>query len=88
MPFGLFWDPTFIFLIPAMLLVFWAQQRVRSTFEKYSQVSTRSGVTAANVARDILDRNNLNDVPVEQVAGHLTDHYDPKARVIRLSEAT
>jgi len=81
-------DPTFIFLIPAMILVFWAQARVNSAFNKWSQVRTRSGVTAADVARDILRKHNLSDIPVEYVAGHLTDHYDPQARVVRLSAST
>lgn len=84
-----FWgDPTFIFLIPAMILVFWAQARVRSTFDHWSDVRTRSGVTAAEVARDILAKHNLSDVQVEYVPGHLTDHYDPRERVVRLSAAT
>jgi Zn-dependent membrane protease YugP len=83
-----FWDPTFIFLIPAMLLVFWAQYRVRNTFAEYSNIPTRSGVTAAQVAQDILRKNNINDVSVEQVPGDLTDHYDPKAKAVRLSAST
>jgi Zn-dependent membrane protease YugP len=83
-----FWDPTFIFLIPAMLLVFWAQYRVRNTFAEYSNIPTRSGVTAAQVAQDILRKNNINDVSVEQVPGELTDHYDPKAKAVRLSAST
>lgn len=85
--FGIF-DPTIIFLIPAMLLVFWAQYRVRHTFEEYSNIPTRSGVTAAQVAQEILRRNNINDVAVEHVPGELTDHYDPKAKVVRLSAST
>lgn len=83
------WGGTsFIYLIPAMLLVFWAQYKVRSTFEKFSQVHARSGVTAAEVARDILLKHNVTDVRVERVAGHLSDHYDPKAKVVRLSDST
>lgn len=84
-----FWgDTTFIYLIPAMLLVFWAQYKVRGTFETYSRVHARSGVTAAEVARDILLKHNITDVRVERVAGHLSDHYDPRAKVIRLSDST
>lgn len=82
------WDPTYIILLPAMVLVFWAQTRVSSTFNRYSNVRTRSGVTAADVARDILDKNGITDVRVEHVHGHLSDHYDPKAKVVRLSSAT
>lgn len=81
-------DPTVIFLIPAMILVFWAQAKVRSAYNQWSQVRTRSGVTAADVARDILAKHNLSDIPVEYVPGHLTDHYDPQNRVIRLSAST
>lgn len=85
---GFLFDPTFIFLIPAMLLVFWAQYKVRSTFERWSQVRTQTGITGAEVARQILLQHNITDVPVERVPGHLTDHYDPKAKVLRLSDAT
>lgn len=83
-----FWDPTFIYLIPAMLLVFWAQYKVRNTFEEWSEVRSRAGVTAAEIARDILLKHNITDVRVEHVPGHLTDHYDPKEKVLRLSDAT
>jgi Zn-dependent membrane protease YugP len=83
-----FYDPTYLFLIPAMILVFWAQYRVRSTFDEWSEVGARSGVTAAQVARDILNKHGLYDVRVEYVPGHLTDHYDPKEKVVRLSAAT
>ncbi len=81
-------DPTMIFLLPAIILVIWAQARVRSSFNEWSQVGTRSGVTAAQVARDILDRHGLTDVPVERVRGYLSDHYDPQKRVVRLSDST
>ncbi|OTA40533.1 MAG: peptidase, partial [Symbiobacterium thermophilum] len=77
-----------IFLLPAIILVIWAQARVRSSFNEWSQVGTRSGVTAAQVARDILDRHGLTDVPVERVRGYLSDHYDPQKRVVRLSDST
>jgi len=83
-----FFDPTYIFLIPAIILVFWAQSRVKSAFAEWSNVPTRAGVTAADVARNILERSNISDVRVEQVPGHLTDHYDPKAKVLRLSSST
>ncbi|HLN61250.1 MAG TPA: zinc metallopeptidase [Symbiobacteriaceae bacterium] len=82
------WDPTFIFLIPAMILVMWAQARVRSSFDQWSQVAVRSGITAAQVAQDILDKNGISDVRIEHVHGTLTDHYDPKAKVVRLSSST
>ncbi len=59
---------------------------VRSSYKKYSKQTSASGLTGAQVARMILDRNNLQDVRVEPVAGQLTDHYDPRSKVIRLSE--
>lgn len=77
-----------MFVIPAMLFVFWAQYRVKAVFNEWERVPTRSGVTAAQVARDILDKYQLHDVRVEYVRGHLSDHYDPRARVVRLSDAT
>ncbi len=83
-----FFDPTMIFLLPAIILVIWAQARVRSSFNEWSRVGTRSGVTAAQVARDILDRHGLTDVPIERVRGYLSDHYDPQKRVVRLSDST
>lgn len=80
-------DPTYLLLIPGILLALWAQSKVQITFNKYSKVASNSGASAATVARNILDYNGLSDVPVEMVAGHLTDHYDPSAKVLRLSES-
>lgn len=88
LPFYPIVDPTWVFLVPAIILVVWAQARVRSSFNEWSQVGTRSGVTAAQVARDILDRHGLTDIPIERVRGHLSDHYDPRDRVVRLSDST
>lgn len=85
---GLFWgDWTLLVLIPAMIFAFWAQIRVKTTFECYSRVNNRRGLTAAEVARQILDANGLRHIPVQRVAGDLTDHYDPKSGVIRLSDS-
>ena len=87
--FGLFWgDTTILVLIPAMIFAFWAQIRVNSTFKKYAKVPSRRGLTGAEAARRVLDANGLRHVTVERVHGHLTDHFDPKAGVIRLSDAT
>ena len=86
--FGLFWgDWSILILIPGMLFALWAQLRVKSTFDKYSRVATRNGMTAAEAVRRLLDANGLSDVRIERVAGHLTDHYDPRTRVLRLSES-
>ena len=87
--FGLFWgDTTLLVLIPAMIFAFWAQMRVNSTFKKYAKVPSRRGLTGAEAARRVLDANGLRHITVERVHGHLTDHFDPKAGVIRLSDAT
>ncbi len=77
----------FILVIPAILLSLWAQSRVQSTFSRYQRMHAASGLTGCDVARRILDENGLTDVRVERVAGTLSDHYDPGARVVRLSES-
>lgn len=89
MLFGLFWgDWTMLVLIPAMIFAFWAQFRVNSTFKKYAKVYNRRGLTGAEAARQVLNANGLYHIRVERVSGHLTDHYDPNANVIRLSDST
>ncbi len=75
-----------LFSLPALLLGLWAQFKVQNSFRKYSQVRTYTGLTGAEVARRMLDSNGLNNVKVEQVAGMLSDHYDPRAKVLRLSQ--
>lgn len=76
-------------LIPLFILAFvfslYAQFKVSSTFKKYAKIQASSVRSGAQVARELLDRNQLFDVPVELVEGHLSDHYDPKSRVLRLS---
>lgn len=81
----MFFDSTFILLIPAIIISFWAQAKVNSTFEKYSKVRSSNGYTGADVARMILDSAGLRDIPIEVIPGKLTDHYDPANRVMRLS---
>ena len=75
-----------ILVIPAMLLAVWAQFRVQSAFSKDNRVYTMRGVSAAMVARQILDQNGLAHIRIEHVSGRLSDHYDPKNGVIRLSD--
>jgi len=82
-----FWDYTILLLIPALILGIWAQARVSSSFRKYSRVRSAQGFSAAQVARMLLDRSGLSDVDIERVRGNLTDHYDPRARVLRLSDS-
>lgn len=82
-------DQTYIYLIiPALIISMYAQFKVTSTFSKYKNVRNARGLTASQVCRTILDRHGLRDVKIEHIAGNLTDHYDPKARVVRLSDAT
>ena len=75
-----------ILVIPAMLLALWAQVKVKSTYNKFSKVSNTKGITGAYAAQAVLTHYGINDVRIEQVSGKLTDHYDPKVKVIRLSE--
>jgi Zn-dependent membrane protease YugP len=71
--------------LPGILLGLWAQSRVKSNFNKYAKVRTLRNVTGSQVARDLLDAQGLYDVAVEETQGMLTDHYDPRTRVLRLS---
>ncbi len=80
-----FWDPTMLILLPAVLVTLYAEYKVNSTYHRYAQVPSRSGMTGADVARYILNQNGLHDIPIERVGGHLSDHYDPRSRVVRLS---
>jgi len=75
-----------IFLLPALLFALWAQARVNSTYKRYSRVTGSRGITGAQVARTILDQNGLHNVQVEHISGSLTDHYDPRGDVVRLSD--
>ena len=75
-----------IFLIPAILLTLYAQSKVNSAYAKYARVANRRGITGAQVARMILDANGMSDVPIQVVSGKLSDHYDPRHRVMRLSQ--
>ncbi len=81
-------DWTYIVLVlPAMLFAMWASARVNSTFAKYKNTRNVRGITGAQAARWVLDRNGLTNVPIEHISGSLTDHYDPSANVVRLSDA-
>lgn len=74
-----------LFFIVPMLLGLWAQHRVKSTFARNLEVPVANGMTGAQVARYVLDANGLNDVPVEETPGSLSDHYDPRSRSVHLS---
>ncbi len=81
-----FFDPTIIILIPGLALALYAQFKVQNTFSRYSHMAAASGMTGAQVAQRLLEQARINDVQVELTPGHLTDHYDPRKKVLRLSE--
>jgi Zn-dependent membrane protease YugP len=81
-----FFDPFYLILaLPGLLLGLWAQMRVKGTFNKYAKVATARGMTGAEIARYLLDQQGLQDVQIEPVQGFLSDHYDPRTRILRLS---
>ena len=88
MLFGLFmFDWTILLVIPGLIISIWAQIKVSTTFKKYSKLTTARGLSGYGAARKILDANGLAHVKIEQIRGELTDHYDPRTNVIRLSES-
>lgn len=80
-----FWDSTMLLLIPAIILMLYAQQKVKSTYAKYSAESSRRGKTGKEVAQYILQQNGLGNIPIEVSEGKLSDHYDPVKKILRLS---
>ena len=84
MPFY-FLDSTFLLIIPAVLLALWAQNRVKSTYRRYSKVPAQYGWTGAELAHRLLRDKGLNHVTIEEIPGEMTDHYDPRTRTLRLS---
>jgi len=78
-------DVTFLLLIPAFLLAMYAQMKVQGTYNKYAKVPAQSGYTGAQMARALLDANQLDNVAIEITNGRLSDHYDPGKKVLRLS---
>ena len=88
MPFyGYYFDSTWLLLLPAILLSAWAQWKVSATYNRYMQTLSSGGWTAAAMARRMLDDNGLRNVQIVSVRGNLTDHYDPKRRVLALSDS-
>lgn len=87
MPFYYYFDWSYLVLVvPALLFSLWTSARVNSTFKKYSAMRNARGMTGAEAARAVLNANGVTDVRIEYVSGNLTDHYDPKNKVIRLSQ--
>ena len=88
MPYYYGFDYYYIILVlPCIAFAMWAQFRVKSTFEKYSHVYSRRQMTGAQAAAAVLRAGGVNGVRIERVAGHLTDHFDPRDNVIRLSQS-
>jgi len=81
-----FWDYTFLLLIPPLILALYAQQKVKTTYKRYSNKLAASRISGKEIARNILKSKGINDVKIEKISGKLTDHYDPRKKVLRLSE--
>lgn len=86
-PYGLFYDPTYYLVIIGAILSLLASARVKSTFQKYSRVRSMTGMTGAQAAQKLLHSQGIYDVSISYVPGQLTDHYDPRSKVLRLSES-
>lgn len=82
-----YFDYTFWLLVPALIFALYAQSKVKSTFTRFSQVSSASRLTAAEAVSEILRYSPASEVSIERVPGHLTDHYDPRKKVLRLSDS-
>lgn len=88
MYYPLYFDPTYILVLIGVIICMVASAKMNSTFNRYSRVRNHSGITGREAAEQILHRSGIYDVRVEHVSGNLTDHYDPKNKVLRLSDAT
>lgn len=87
MPFYMYYDPTYFLVLIGVILSLIASARVKSTFNKYSQMRNSRGMTGAQAAEQVLHGAGIYDVRIEHVAGNLTDHYDPRSKVLRLSDS-
>lgn len=84
----MFFYASLILLVPAMIFGFWAQMKVKSTFERYSQVKSKSGITGSQLAQQLLESNGLSNIRIVHIGGNLSDHYDPRKKQVALSEST
>lgn len=87
-PYGYYFDPTYLLVLIGLVLSLWAQYMVNSRFKKYSKVRSSRNITGAEVAERILRSHGIYDVSIEHIAGNLSDHYDPRNKVLRLSDST
>ena len=85
--YGYYYDSSYILVLIGAVLCIWAQFRVSSTYKKYAQVRSRTGMTGAQAAQKILQMSGIYDVRIEHIGGSLTDHYDPSNKVLRLSDS-
>ena len=88
MYYPMFYDPTYILVLIGVILSLAASAKVNSTFARYAQVRNRRGITGQMAAEQILHQAGIYDVQVQRISGKLTDHYDPKNKVLRLSDST
>src|SRR5699024_10151771 len=86
---GLYVDSSwFIYVLPALILASFAQMKVSNRYNRYSRVNSGTGVTVAQIARNILDNNGLNDIRIEQTSDKISDYYDPRIEVVGVSKST
>lgn len=88
MYYPMYFDPTYILVLAGVIISMMASAKMRSTFQRYSRVRSRSGMTGREAAERLLKSQGIYDVRVEHVSGSLTDHFDPRNKVLRLSDAT
>src|SRR6056297_4027385 len=84
----MFFYTSLILLIPAFLFGIWAQMKVKSTFERYSHISSKTGITGYELAQQLLTSNGLSNIRIVHIGGNLSDHYDPRKKQVALSDAT
>lgn len=83
--FPFFFDPTYILILPGLIIALWAQAKVRSAYAKWSRIRTKSGLSGAEIAKIILQGYRLDDIPIREIPGELTDNYDPIKKRLNLS---
>lgn len=87
MPFFMYYDPTYFLVLIGVVITLLASAKVKTTFNKYSRVKNCRGLTGAQAAEQVLQGAGIYDVRIERVAGNLSDHYDPRSKVLRLSDS-